>query len=95
MANTKYLRCSKCGCDAVPTKAVITNGKLEKLAEVGTSTLMRCHDCASPDDQSSKQYATMCRQCCPSNHGTYCYQDVPELAWPDSRITKDLHDFCI
>lgn len=63
MANKKFLRCSKCGDSAFPTKT-----------EVGTSTLMRCADCCAP----TSPYATMCRLCCPTSHRTYIYQGLPE-----------------
>jgi hypothetical protein len=77
MANTKYLRCGKCGLDATPqTVQNPSTGKPER--EVGTSTLMRCTDCASPYVNLDKQYATMCRLCCPSNHKTMIYGGSPE-----------------
>lgn len=67
MANKRYLRCIKCGLDATPQKVTI-NGRVEN--EVGTSTMMRCPDCKVNNDP----YATMCRMCCPTSHGTMIYQ---------------------
>lgn len=49
----KYLKCKKCG--------VIDKNK---PGHIGTSTSMRCPDCAGPDGK-----ATLCRKCCPSEHG--------------------------
>ena len=74
MANIRYLRCAKCGCDATPRRAKIVDGKIEVEAEVGTSTLMRCKDCAEKlhvsEPPLTSGYATMCRDCCPTGHGT-------------------------
>ena len=63
MSNTRYLRCAKCGAAATPRKYDPASGR---LAETGTSTLMRCPDCASSDG-----YANMCRACCPTGHQTH------------------------
>jgi hypothetical protein len=64
MANIRYLRCSKCGCDATPRKWNPAKPEIE--AEVGTSTMMRCGDC----NTDGSPYACMCRDCCPTGHGT-------------------------
>ena len=51
----KWLKCSKCG---VVDKSDKTH--------VGTKDVMRCEDCAASGDP----HATMCRNCCPTGHGT-------------------------
>ena len=71
MSNTRYLRCAKCGCNATPHKWDSKTPKL--LAEVGTSTTMCCADCCTPSDP----HATMCRDCCPTGHGTRFQEETP------------------
>lgn len=51
-----WLRCKKCG---------ITDNSSAILGHVGTSKNMKCPDCAD-----STGFATMCRNCCPTQHGT-------------------------
>jgi hypothetical protein len=64
MANVRFIRCAKCGCDATPTKS-----------EVGTSTKMRCPDCgerqAEEQGEHLPSFATMCRECCLTGHQTH------------------------
>jgi len=73
MANLRYLRCAKCGNPAFPHKAIIKDGQVIQQHETGTSTLMRCTDCCDPNNVSipNNYYATMCRDCCPTGHGTH------------------------
>lgn len=52
-----WLVCAKCGKKDESTKT-----------HVGTDVVMRCRDCANSTDP----HATMCRDCCPTGHGT-CY----------------------
>jgi hypothetical protein len=65
-----YLKCAKCGVvDSSTTKHQRIHGMPD---HVGTDVRMRCRDCA--DSASGSQHATMCRNCCPTQHGTL---------WPD------------
>ena len=50
-----WLRCRKC------MQLDITKGP-----HIGTKTVMRCPDCA----EEGSPYATLCRKCCPTEHGT-------------------------
>lgn len=68
MANIHYLRCTRCGNPATPRK---WNPKTpEVLAEVGTSITMHCADCCDPTRVLRPHHAMMCRDCCPTGHGT-------------------------
>lgn len=54
----QWLVCSKCG----------TKDKTDKSSHyTGTYTTMRCPDCCV----IPQTHATLCRACCPSNHGTF------------------------
>jgi len=54
----KYLTCAKCGKVDKPNKTIIPYN-------VGTSVKMQCSDCAT-----NGWYAKLCRNCCPTKHGT-------------------------
>ncbi len=64
MAKTIWLFCSKCKSYATPRKWNLKTPDIS--AEVGTSDTMSCKDCSCPDNSK----ATMCRDCCPTGHGT-------------------------
>jgi len=53
-----WLICLKCGTVDV-----------SKYAHAGTQTSMRCEDCST---EQSVGHATLCRRCCPTEHGTIC-----------------------
>lgn len=53
-----FVKCSKCGATDKPAK---------HPHNTGTATIMRCEDCATPESP----YATMCRNCCITGHGTH------------------------
>lgn len=78
---TFYIRCSKCGHSDLPVKPLIKEGRIVREYNVGTSTLMRCADCSADGSTSgSNPYATMCRACCPTGHGTRPILDDSEVA---------------
>lgn len=56
MSRQTYVKCIKCGKVDKPT---------EQPRNTGTSTTMRCVDCDTGDMR-----AKMCRNCCPTGHGT-------------------------
>jgi len=68
MAKVKFLICSKCKQKAETKTNVIPH-------IIGTSIKMHCSDCDGlehPIDMPRYQggLATMCRECCPTGHGT-------------------------
>lgn len=81
--NTRYIRCAKCGKADLPTKA-----------EPGTAFTMRCPDCCerialTPGELArgvklNSPYATMCRECCPTAHGTHAATPTPATPLPQS-----------
>lgn len=62
----KYLKCAKCKKIDKPQKAVIENGIVIVPYNCGTAIDMRCPDC----NEFGKPYAILCRDCCPTGHGT-------------------------
>lgn len=70
----KWLKCEKCKIVDKSTQG-----------HIGTSTIMRCKDCGGYEDLlqrrsrmkhepiifiSKEGHAKLCRNCCPTNHGT-------------------------
>lgn len=60
------LVCTKCG-----------KRDVSKPGHTGTSTVMRCPDCEGPDGTPSLMgHASMCRDCCPTGHGTHGVEPI-------------------
>ncbi len=55
---TFWLKCERCGAIDTDTYSV------------GTSVEMLCRDCSDPSPGEGG-YATLCRKCCPTGHGTH------------------------
>ena len=62
----KWIVCSTCGKPAKPRPAVREGETIVKPRDVGTTDQMRCTACGNSPDLK----ATMCRDCCPTGHGT-------------------------
>lgn len=59
-----WLRCAKCGKIDKTDKSVIPH-------HIGTKTIMGCKDCSYGKLNSyGHPIASMCRDCCPTGHGT-------------------------
>lgn len=61
------ITCAKCGIKDQTRRAA------DNSLIIGTDAKMRCPDCGNP-------HATLCRKCCPTEHGTWP-TDVP--MWND------------
>ncbi len=82
---THWLKCERCG--AVDTDTY----------HAGTAVEMLCRDCADPCRTASSVtgYATLCRKCCPTGHGTHGEKVKPRLnkrvepeVWGDADVAR-------
>lgn len=78
-ARKTYVICSACGKQDKPDTSVIPHN-------VGTSTVMRCRDCAADSPHASK-----CRACCPTGHGTRIEDVVLRIRKEGNSITSREH----
>lgn len=62
---SEMLVCSRCDKRDVNTPPRIVDNVLIAAGHTGTARIMRCESCAGADG-----FATLCRDCCPSGHGT-------------------------
>jgi hypothetical protein len=96
---TQWVKCSKCGRTdrTVPARVQFEDGvgHVERPHHTGTSTKMRCEDCAdSKAIPHLRGKATMCRDCCPTGHGThqdYDYDPTPWCSTCGARRSEDCH----
>ncbi len=69
---TKWVICEKCGVED-KTRWIFIDGRRKHVT--GTREVMRCPDCGGEDvndprGRSHGNYVKLCRECCPSGHGT-------------------------
>jgi ribosomal protein L40E len=79
---TKYVHCIECG--TVDKPRYIEKNRYE----VGTSVKMICPDCENPNTKR----AIKCRKCCPTNHGTFIYQDDFWEEWHEEMLKNKRGD---